>query len=229
MNTLVIDTSTNLEIIAARGQLFSDKTHIVDISHSRTISERIDSALREAGLNIKDINLIGVGIGPGSFTGIRIAVTTARMFAQILNIPIVGIKTHLIFALSFLESVQENENILIAFDAKKQRVFGALYRKSRDYLPQEIVNPGDYKIGYLAERINRNYKTVIIGVGIENHIEIINSCISNYKIIDNKPSGLKFCDLVEYFYNKNPGEFTDFNKILPFYSRKSDAEVMRNM
>ena len=101
---------------------------VVNTSHSVTLLDTINRCLDTLGLAPGDLNCLGVGVGPGSFTGIRIAVTTARMLAQVLGIPLVGIQTHLLYAVSVRGG--RGDNIMIAFDAKKGRVFGALYRKS---------------------------------------------------------------------------------------------------
>ncbi len=92
-----------------------------------TLFDNIDAALAGAGISATDLQLIGVGIGPGSFTGIRIAVSTARMLAQVLSIPLAGLSSPLIYAAS-MEALP-GEYLMTAFDAKKGRVFGALYRR----------------------------------------------------------------------------------------------------
>ena len=184
--------------------------------------------MNDINLNIKDINLIGVGIGPGSFTGIRIAVSTARMLAQILEIPLVDIKTHLIFAASLHANI--NENILIAFNAKKERVFGALYKKVGEQLfPMEIIAPGDYYIDSFIDYIDKNHGTMLIGDGAEKFYYLLNSKISNKLLISGfKPSGEVACDLTKYLYQKKPHKYNNINRVLPLYMRKSDAEIVKH-
>ncbi len=229
MNILTIDTSTDIETIAvcSNGKI-SDQTSIADRSHSATMFNNIDIALKDLGISMDDIGLIGVGIGPGSFTGIRIAVTTARMLAQILKIPTVGIKTPLIYACS--ADAAAGENIIIAFDAKKGRVFGALYKMGGDNTdPIEIVAPGDYHIETLAERIDPSFRTHIIGRGIGKYHDKLSNLIQDPVIPMNfLPSGKIACSLTEKIYNNNPDEFMDYNRTLPLYSRKSDAEVEKD-
>ncbi|MDY6967937.1 MAG: tRNA (adenosine(37)-N6)-threonylcarbamoyltransferase complex dimerization subunit type 1 TsaB [Spirochaetota bacterium] len=226
MNILTIDTATEMEIIAVSTiHSISEITNLVGISHSITLFDNIKSALYKLDITINDIDLIGVGIGPGSFTGIRIAVSAARMLAQILNIPLVGIKTHYLYAASVRAAI--NENILITFDAKKDRVFGALYRKTEyPLLPQEIIAPGDYLIDYLLENINNDYKTLLIGNGSDKYYPTIKNKISDFCMMSKlKPSATSICELTEYIYMNNPNHYTDINNTIPFYMRKSDAEI----
>lgn len=229
MNILTIDTATSIEIIAVmKGDEICDRTSSSGVSHSITLFENIDRALKELGLGIKDIELIGVGIGPGSFTGIRIAVTTARMLAQILRVPIAGIKSPLIYASSVTETA--SSNILVAFDAKKGRVFGSVYSKNADSpFPLEVIPPGDYPIEYLTGHVDMTKKTLLCGSGSEKYYDILEKNIPDNNLLRNfVPSGLAACRLAEHIYNESPEKFNDLNKILPFYSRRSDAETAKN-
>ena len=78
----MIDTSTNIEFLALslNGKIYQFSEN-AGISHSVTMFQNLSSILKQGSVTIDDIDLIGVGIGPGSFTGIRIAVSTARMFS----------------------------------------------------------------------------------------------------------------------------------------------------
>jgi tRNA threonylcarbamoyladenosine biosynthesis protein TsaB len=230
LNILVIDTATKIEVVSVlAGNTVSDKTMNTGLSHAATLFSNIDLALQEANIDLRDLNIIGVGTGPGSFTGIRIAVTTARMLAQLLNLPLVGIKTPLMYACS--AEAGPEENILIAFDAKKGRVFGALYKKSGHELkPVEIIRPGDYRIEQLTGKADMNKKTLLIGDGCGKYYEEIKSAIKDHALLkDFRPSGRKICELVKTTWLKNPDEYSDLNKILPFYARRSDAEIIKEL
>lgn len=227
MNILVFDTATEIELIAISvNKRISELSSAVKISHSKTLINNIDSILQDLNISLENINLLGVGIGPGSFTGIRIAVTTARMLAQLLGIPLIGIKTHLLYASSV--EANNNENILVAFDAKKERVFGALYKKNNDTLsPLEVIPPGDYFINSLLQKIDTSHKTILIGNGVKMYYSLIKNKILNYKFFSEFiPSGKDICNLTELLYRKKPKNNT--NLIVPYYARKSDAEIIKN-
>ncbi|HNU90731.1 MAG TPA: tRNA (adenosine(37)-N6)-threonylcarbamoyltransferase complex dimerization subunit type 1 TsaB [Spirochaetota bacterium] len=227
MNTLVIETSTPIELLAvsADGRV-ADRTAVSNVSHSVTLFSNIDAALGALGIGIRDIGLIGVGVGPGSFTGIRIAVSTARMLAQALAIPLAPVVSQLFYAVSV--GASPGEFILTAFDAKKGRVFGALYRAGEDPLaPAELVPPGDYEISWLLEPA-RGARTIAVGDGAERYSDRIGLALSKCELLTGFiPSGERACRLVERFHAETPHRFEDISKVLPFYARKSDAEVIR--
>ncbi|MBN1497840.1 MAG: tRNA (adenosine(37)-N6)-threonylcarbamoyltransferase complex dimerization subunit type 1 TsaB [Spirochaetes bacterium] len=224
MNVLVIDTASSLEIIAAcakRGGAMSSA--LPQTSHSVTILPAIDRCLSRLGITPGDLDLIGVGVGPGSFTGIRIAVSTARMLAQVLGRPLVGLPTHLIYAVSI--SAEEGDAILVAFDAKKGRVFGALYRKTGDgTVPREIIPPGDYSIEHLASGSEAARTTHCIGNGTEKYARELSAMLPRAVTPDIHPDAGTICALAVDTYRKDPGRYGDYNNVVPDYARKSDAE-----
>ena len=243
MNILTIDTSTEIELIALSvdGKIYQYSNY-TKMSHSITMFDNLSSLLSEASIKIDEIDLIGTGIGPGSFTGIRIAVSTARMFAQILRIPLVGIKSQEIYA----ASVQgfDNHTILAAFDAKKSKVFAGVYSlKGSD--PHEIIEPGDYYMDEILEStINHNdiryikevegaVNLVCIGDGCKKYMDVIDNLSKENgffytNIINFIPNGKAATELTISKYNESPKKYINFENTLPFYARKSDAEISKS-
>jgi len=87
--------------------------------HSAFLILTIKEVLKENNLTPKDIEAIGTNIGPGSFTGIRACTTVARMMAQQLDIPAVGISS-----LKILSKIHpDKENIMVALDARKNSAY----------------------------------------------------------------------------------------------------------
>lgn len=229
MNTLVLDTATQIEHVAARsGCVVSDITRRMDRSHSATLFINIDSALRGAGISARELELVGVGIGPGSFTGIRIAVSTARALAQVLGVPLVGIHSPLLFAASVRASA--GTHILVAFDAKKGRVFGALYQRQGDGQDRAIVAPGDYEMQLLARAIPAGSAVMAAGDGVFRYRDELDhgECRISF-LEDFAPEGASSCALAERAYRSDPSRWSDLTAIVPDYARKSDAEVVRDL
>jgi len=230
LNILVIDTSTEIELLAlsADGRIYQFCKN-EGLSHSVTMFQNLSDILAEASIRINDINLIGTGIGPGSFTGIRIAVSTARMFAQILNIPLVGLKSQEIYAASAGSS--GGKTILAAFDAKKSKVFAGVYRFENS-VTHEIIEPGDYYMENLLESITDIAELTCVGDGCGKYIDIIEKSSHNKGIIFNYlenflPDGKEAIALALRKYNESPEMYHDFNNTIPFYTRKSDAEAAK--
>lgn len=216
MNTLLIDTSSEFQICAVK----TDNDIVNEVidagtKHSAMFLSSIDAVIKKSGINQKEISKLICGTGPGSFTGIRIAVSTARMLSQILNIPVMGIPSQMIFSML---TAEEGETVLSAFDAKKNRVFAACYTKTYS-MPVEIITPGDYFPEDIQKMISGRIITAT-GNGAQKYKDILGG---NYKEFN----PVHFDDLFKYA-ETNSGNFLSWEKLLPFYARKSDAEVLKN-
>ncbi len=96
MKTLAIDTSTMMATCAVLDEdylLGGEFSLNQDMSHSENLIPMIKEVLDNLKLKPEDIDLYGVAIGPGSFTGLRIGVATVKSFAHIFNKPIIGVST----------------------------------------------------------------------------------------------------------------------------------------
>ncbi|RKY01883.1 tRNA (adenosine(37)-N6)-threonylcarbamoyltransferase complex dimerization subunit type 1 TsaB, partial [Candidatus Poribacteria bacterium] len=126
MRVLGIDTSTTTGSI---GLIDGDKVvaeHVLDVmeTHSSRLMPAIDQMLKKAGLSIWDVDLIAVSKGPGSFTGLRVGVATAKGLAYALRKPIVGVPSLdvLAFGVKFFDGL-----ICPLLDARRGEVYGAIY------------------------------------------------------------------------------------------------------
>lgn len=224
MNILTIDTSTRFQIIGLSlndGKTFNNSKE-TGFSHSNNLIENIDLCLKNAGIDIKDIDIFACGLGPGSFTGIRICVSTVRMLAQILNKPVLGVYTHDIIMNA---SDISNGDYIVAFDAKKKRVFGAFY-KIENSKSSMIIEPGDYDIKVLLDEI-QNKNVYFAGDAFEKYNEDILKIKNDIKYIENPIVNVSKLNnfIKDKFENKD--ENHDFKNLTPFYKRKSDAEVAK--
>ena len=231
LNILTIDTSTDIELIAVSvdGKVFQYCEN-EGMSHSVTMFQNLSALLSRAEISINEIDLIGTGIGPGSFTGIRIAVSTARMFAQILKVPLVGLKSQEIYTGSFVSHGEST--VLAAFDAKKSKVFAGVYRVNNSST-FEIIEPGDYTMEEIINSINITDELICIGDGCGKYIDVIETLSRkkgiSYKYTENfRPDGKAAADLTLRKYKESPELYIDLNNIVPFYTRKSDAEIAKD-
>lgn len=223
MKTLLIDTATPAGSVA----LFEDNRFLGEIifntqlAHLQTLHIAIRDLLKNLKTEIKEINLIGVDIGPGSFTGVRIGITTAKTFSQILKIGIEGVNSLMILAYKF---PLEEYIICPIIDGKKERVYTALFRKNNKKLENLTgyydINP-EKLVNIIKEQFG-NEKIVFLGDGQIKYKEYIKSKLKNCEFTD---ENFYYPSAHDIFYLIKKENFNkDYNKIEPFYLRKSDAE-----
>jgi tRNA threonylcarbamoyladenosine biosynthesis protein TsaB len=119
-------------------QLITELTLNVDLTHSERLLWGVHQVLESARWDIKDVDIFGVGVGPGSFTGLRIGITTARTLAHTLKKPLVSFSSLAALArpvaLSFSHLKLKNEILIVSStDACKGELF-ALWGT-----PQEVA------------------------------------------------------------------------------------------
>lgn len=139
MYILGIDTSTkylSAAITNGTRELVSFHKDI-DVKHSSLLIPTIDKLLKKSKLSLKDINVIALSIGPGSFTGLRIAVAAVKAFRLVYKTKIVAIPT--------MDAIAYNYNMLaqdlaVVLDAKKNRVYAAFYKKENGIFVRKTDN-----------------------------------------------------------------------------------------
>ncbi len=232
MNILTIESSTDIELLSveSEGRVFQFVEN-TGLSHSTMMFEHLEKLLKEAGLSMQDISLIGAGTGPGSFTGIRIAVSTARMFSQILSVPLVGVRSHEIYAASCGRECETT--VAVAFDAKKSRIYGGLYRLHSDNAIETMCEPGDFTVREFMERFPEQSTVTCIGDGFVKFRNEVTDYAAGNNIMLNiiegfMPSGEAASRLVREKYSASPEKYSNYSGTLPSYERPSDAEAALN-
>lgn len=148
---LALDTATPATVVgvaADDGTLLAERRHDPEPGekpgHTRQLLPLAQEALTAAGAQWSDVTRIGAGVGPGTFTGIRIGVATARALAQGLNAETVAI--HTLRALT-LNVPRDHDNVLAVLDARRGEAFVAAW--DRDGTP--ILEPAAWRPERLAE------------------------------------------------------------------------------
>src|SRR3954470_12060940 len=135
MRALAIDTSTRragVVLLEGPRVVAAEESHDPR-SHAERLLDLIERAFRAAGWNKKDIDLVASGLGPGSFTGVRVALATAKGIALALDRPLVGVGSLEAMAVSAWEIPPDDageaapEVIIPLLDARKGEVFWAAY------------------------------------------------------------------------------------------------------
>jgi tRNA threonylcarbamoyladenosine biosynthesis protein TsaB len=225
MRVLGIETSTHSGSVAlvednkVLGEFFLD----LGPAHSEKLLPMVDCILKEVGMAKKEIEGITVSIGPGSFTALRVGISTAKGLAFSLEIPVVGVSSLETLALNlpFTPFV-----ICPLIDARKKEVFAAFFRFSDGYLirisDDLLISSQD-----LSEMICE--RTVFIGSGAVLYRDLLKDTLGELALFC--PSNFNFprasnCALMGVRKLKNGCE-DDLSAFAPRYLRKAEAEIFR--
>jgi tRNA threonylcarbamoyladenosine biosynthesis protein TsaB len=151
MIVLGFDTSTRSTAVAVRladgqiEQVRDDPPPGAHPGHATRLLEMAHRLLAEAGIPWSAIDRIAVGVGPGTFTGLRVGVATARGLAQSLSVELVGVSSPRALALSaFADAGADGPSpdaVLAVIDARRGEAFVAAYGAGSPAAPHELAEP----------------------------------------------------------------------------------------
>ena len=211
MLILGIDTSTKIctcSIFDSENGVIAETSLSVKKNHSNIVMPIIDNLFKVSDLTINDIDKIAVAIGPGSFTGVRIALGIAKGLAMALNKLLIAVNE-----LDILEAIAGgNENEIIPLiDARKERVY---YKYQNTYVDDYLIN--------LISSFDKNKKYIFVGDGAINYTNILKNNLGDNAVIlpmyNSFPRASILCELA---LNK---EEANIYTLEPEYISKSRAE-----
>ena len=140
---LAFDTATPFVSVALHDgddvvvELRSDRP----MKHGEQLAPLIEQALHHAGIARQDLTAIGVGVGPGPFTGLRVGLVTARTLAYVLEIPVYGVCSLDVLAVEAVETGAASAGeFLVATDARRKEVYVARYDERGARLTGPVVD-----------------------------------------------------------------------------------------
>lgn len=140
---LVLDTATRTPVVAIAaedGTVMAERAWQSRYRHGEELLGRLDEALAESGISRRDLTGVVVGIGPGSFTGLRIGMATAKTIAYVLGIPVVGVSSTRALALAAATADESAAEIAISLPAGAADRYIHRFRIT-DGLPAQIDEP----------------------------------------------------------------------------------------
>jgi tRNA threonylcarbamoyladenosine biosynthesis protein TsaB len=128
---LALDTATphGRFALADDGALLAYRPHNVMGSYADALLPVVDDVLAEAGRELDQVNVVAVTLGPGSFTGVRIGVATAKALAWALAAELAAVSTLAAMAADLLRDDPERELAVPVLDARRGEVFTGIYRR----------------------------------------------------------------------------------------------------
>ena len=217
MKILGIDTSSSSLSVAVMDDdlLKGEFTLNYKLTHSEQMMPLLDSLLSHLELKMSDIDLIGVSVGPGSFTGIRIGVAAANAMAMALDIPVVGISSLEAMAYTAGETAY---TIVSTFDAQRDRFYFNAYKFENSELKaleaEDVLEKED-----LIKKLESHDKVLLLGDAVFINEELpLNVKKAKRAVRYIRASSV--CELAHRNYLLGKTGFA-----VPVYLRKSQAEI----
>jgi tRNA threonylcarbamoyladenosine biosynthesis protein TsaB len=222
LKILGIDTSTKIATIAVidEEKVLGEYTLNQEMSHSENLIPMIKELLNNLYIKIEDIDLYGVAIGPGSFTGLRIGVAAVKSLAHLFNKPIVGVST----LQGMAYNLPHNEIVIPMIDARRDRVYTGVYSWENGIL-KTIKADDVLEMEVLLDEL-KDYDTIVVNG--DGSILYKDRLIHNLKDVKFSTKGqnickaTSICELALLKYNN--GELDDFYTLAPEYLRETQAQ-----
>lgn len=225
---LNIETATPLcsVALAIDGLLIAQRETQEEKSHAARLTVYIEEILKEQGMQIKDLHAIAVGKGPGSYTGLRIGVSTAKGLCYGAGIPLIAVGTLRIMVNRAKEICREraiplDENTLLCpmIDARRMEVFSCLYHVSgeeKEPISAKIIDAATYT------RYLQTSKIYFFGSGMDKCRGVLthpNACFLD----EIYPHAAALAALSEEKYHEK--QFENLAYFEPFYLKEFVATV----
>lgn len=219
MLQLIIDTATEVAFIGLShdGQLMEMHSLPVGLQNSKNLFPSLLDLLSRHRLSPKDVELIGCGVGPGSYTGIRVGAAIAQSMSYALRIPLVGICS----LVSFIPKA--TGSFAAALDAR----YGGVYLLKGNFDGQTVIFDDEPQVVAFDQMAETLKDTEII---VTPHLKDLQEKISPYapsiKWEEGIPSGDFFAQKIDEYYKS--GKFNRKAELKLLYLRKTQVEIERS-
>jgi tRNA threonylcarbamoyladenosine biosynthesis protein TsaB len=229
MKILAFDTSTNISSIAIADELGIigeyNLTHKMDLS--QRMMPNILALLKDCKLSMKDLDAVAVSLGPGSFTGLRIGVVTAKTLAQALNVHVTGTVSLDVLALQF--DYLPRKLICPIIKVKKGEVYYAFYRThmgQMERISEYQADPVEKLIEYAGQI--EGGEIIFCGDALSANMSALQEGLGDRFIP--APAWLRYPKAsvlaLEGLRKIAAGSADDPLSLVPFYIRKSTPEIL---
>ena len=222
MKLICLDTCTRALSVAAMqdGTLVSAMWHRAQVNHSVLLMPMLSQMLETLGWDAKDVDFWAAVSGPGSFTGVRIGVSSVRALAHGWKKPVVSVNTLEALAMSF---PMERALVVPLLDARRDQVYAAAYDMTSGF-PKEVMPPCAASLDDFLKRLPEQAAIRFVGDGATAHEETL-SAIPNAVVT---PEYLQFpmASAAAPLAQKRAleGEIYKYDELEPIYLRDSQAE-----
>lgn len=223
---LAIETSGKEGSVALSedGGVVSESTFPHGFKHAAELIPTMDRLVRERDWKPSSVDEVYVSIGPGSFTGLRVGVTAAKVFCFSIGARAVAVSSMLALA---HQAPAEAGQALIVLDAKRGQVFTALYRRTEQPEAWQVVEPPH--LDTLSDILGRTPRPLwLMGEGLPFHQSSINehdeglivTPAASWRVAAGKVASIGHA-------MARRGDFADVRTLAPLYVRLPEAEEKR--
>ena len=224
MKVFGIDTSTSCESVGLidDGEVISDYLLNLPVTHSERLLGAIEFVLRDARCPIEKIDGWAIALGPGSFTGLRIGVSTVKGLAFATGKPVAGVSILDVLASQIAPTPHLICPIL---DARKREIYTAFYRYEDG---SSLKRQSDYQAirpETLVKKINE--PTIFLGDGVKTYGDFLLNSLPSSAIFPPAPLHVSHGSMVAKlgFELLQKGEHLNLSTFSPLYIRPSEAEM----
>ena len=227
MTILHLETSTNVCSVALshNGECIFEISNCEGSNHARMLSLFVQQALDKLKELHLPINAVAVSGGPGSYTGLRIGVSTAKGLCYGYSIPLIAISTLEVLCVEALKLLNSEENMLLCpmIDARRMEVYTALYSPQlevKQEISAEIIAEGSFS------NILEKNPVYFFGNGSEKCKSIL-SHLNAHFLPDIQPLAKNMIQLAESKFEA--GDFADVAYYEPFYLKEFQATIPKSL
>ncbi|WP_025026306.1 tRNA (adenosine(37)-N6)-threonylcarbamoyltransferase complex dimerization subunit type 1 TsaB [Caldalkalibacillus mannanilyticus] len=228
MKLLVMDTSNWPLGVAVidQGVVLGEINSYISKNHSLRLMPAIEQLLQELQIKPGELQGIGVAQGPGSYTGVRIGVTTAKTLAWTLQIPLAGVSSLQVIAQN---RPDESGLIIPLVDARRGQVYRGIYRWDEE---RELALPQQADRLQLITDLIEEYRgseepLLFIGEGVSHHREVLEQGLGDHirfaREIEHRPRAAQLAQLVWKEWHTR--QETDIHSFVPEYLQLAEAEA----
>ncbi len=223
MKVLGIETATRTGSVAVVSEhgVIAEYTLNIEVTHSERLMETVDRVLTGAGIALSALDGLGVSVGPGSFTGLRIGTATVKGIALATGKPVAAVPTLKALAWNVPHA---GYPVCPLLDARKNEVYAALYRQENGIL-HELMEAQALSLESRAGKISG--RTVFTGEGSQLFRNEIRRLFGDHALFAPLsavvPSAASVAELGMLLLRS--GEQTPPDDLAPIYIRRPEAEV----
>lgn len=223
MNILAVDTSSATLVASLVTDNFKEETVVSDnsLQHSETLMPYILDLCKKAGIHTEELDLLVCTRGPGSFTGLRIAMATLKGIAYGSSAELVSVPTMLTYA----NTVKEYNGLVVsAIDAKKQRYYLSAFLCENSQVTR-LIDDIDGNLENLTDVLDKYSSILVVGPDKEKFAAVIKQAYPDKEVVTQN-NGISFAQsMIELGMKQFEEKGADDIGQGPAYLRKSDAEV----